>query len=378
MFEDYQVEILDSNRNLVHVVDDYDYIRWRRKFYKPNSAKIKANRYSSIADHAKNGNFLQVKKKDGTVEYSGVINHREIQLEQSGKISEQWTYYAISPVELRLLLPPSGSSHYTDTNPAETVLKNMVDKSLVNATDTDRNISWLQIETDSGSGSSVDIKARYNPLEEKLEEAALANEDIGYEIVGNAFKTINGVDRSHGQSTNSTIEFSEDMGNIKSLKYENSKLKNDTYFYVGGDGEGTNRIIAEGWLGGNGSGVNRREGFLDARDLTSQLECSVRAVNEARRVGTGEKVRGEIAESQDVLGNFEYRTDWDLGDIVTVAYGTLLSEVLQFEAYLRITEIAVTLEQGKEYVEVQFGQEIGNSNKQREQIDRRTREARNI
>ena len=118
-------------------------------------------------------NLLQV-VRDGEIEFTAIIEHGELSLDESGKASEVWTCRGGDVLTRRLCVPPAGYSHDERSDAAETVMKGYVDANCISPTDADRTIDLVSNEADSGRGSSVAIAARYEPLVEKLEEAARA------------------------------------------------------------------------------------------------------------------------------------------------------------------------------------------------------------
>ena len=160
------------------------------------------------------------------------------------------------------------------------------------------------------------------------------------------FDTMQGVDHSFAQSENNRVIFSEDYNNLSNAiyKYNDQALK--TVAIVGGQGEGSARVVVEV---GSGSGLNLREVFVDARDLSPDDLTAAQYKEVLRQRGYEELNADIVAESLECETapsiNFTYKSDYDLGDIVTVkkkSWGLYMNQ--------RITEIQEVYEYGGGYV----------------------------
>ena len=107
-----------------------------------------------------------------------------------------------------------------------------------------------------------------------------------------------------------------------SESYEQSDFDERNVVLVAGEGEGTDRELV---TLGSGSGLNRKELYVDARDLQSENDDVVMTAAEYRQALT-ERGQSKLAEHQPILildGDinvhnqlYEYGVDYDLGDIV--------------------------------------------------------------
>lgn len=144
------------------------------------------------------------------------------------------------------------------------------------------------------------------------------------------FKLYAGSDRSYDQTTNPYVIFSPDFDNLLNSKYLYSKapLKNVTL--VGGEGEGSDRRFT---TVGATSGLNRRELFTDAKDLSSNVDGVILSESDyiAQLQQRGKEKLAENAEIKYFDGSIETDTQFQLGrdffngDIVQVAddYGNM-------------------------------------------------------
>jgi len=347
---DYQVWILNGSMQRLAVLDEYTSLTWTRRWQQPNTFELHCPRYAKGAEYLVEDDLIQI-VRDGQVEFTAVIEHGELALDEQGRASEVWTVRGGDIITRRICLPPAGQAYDERSGAAETVMKGYVTANVISPADTNRAISLVTNEADGGRGTSIAVKARYETLVDKLEECARAG-GIGWELVGTAtgleFRIVPGVDRSTAQAVNPPIIFSPDFGNIRTLGYQWTMLNRATLAYVAGQGEGAARQIVTVYDGTYvPAGTARREAFVDARDLDTTAKLADRGRAKLSEQGPKTRLEAQILTG----GPFRYRTDWDLGDIVTVR--NLDWGVLQ---HLRITEVTVTLEpETGEQIEAAFG-----------------------
>jgi len=210
----------------------------------------------------------------------------------------------------------------------------------MDADNADRNYSLLYLEDPDGErGGNIEYDARFQPINEVLEEICLAS-GLGWEIVLDpdnkkfVFQIIEGVDRSSGNGENSVVMFSPKFGNIKLLSYTDSNLNSKNVAYAAGQGEATARTVVEvAKDGGTYTDMDRREFIIDGRDLDSEAKLTQRG-NE-RLADLGEE---KILEIENLsTGPFSYGEEFYLGDICTVVYPDIV------EADIRVIESIIEI-----------------------------------
>lgn len=167
------------------------------------------------------------------------------------------------------------------------------------------------------------------------------------------FELYKGEDHSINQHDRNHVEFSERYNNIERIEYtENDQLYSNVA-YVGGEGEGSARKFT---TTGDTSltGFDRREMFVDARDLKSEGLTSTEYINVLKTKGNerlNESILAQSVECEVVpTGNFDYRRDYELGDIITV-----IRKPYGIKTDLRITELTEIYEHGRMNVSPTFG-----------------------
>lgn len=132
------------------------------------------------------------------------------------------------------------------------------------------------------------------------------------------FEVFAGVDRTEGQEENLRVSFSDTYHNIDKPVYRENEELHKNYAIVCGAGEGLNRTIVEV---DRTNGADRRELLVDARDLSQGEQTA--AQYKATLAQRGNDKLDEYNKEQSFKvgikssSQFQYKRDWDLGDIVT-------------------------------------------------------------
>lgn len=153
--------------------------------------------------------------------------------------------------------------------------------------------------------------------------------NIGFKIILTddnwfEFSLYAGVDRSYDQTENPYVVFSPNFENIINSNYFSSKAGYRNVTLVAGEGEGSSRKTV---TVGSGSGLDRREVFTDARDISSDVDGGTLTDSQynALLVAKGNKTLAEYIVSTAFEGEveatrlFKYGEDFFIGDIVQIA-----------------------------------------------------------
>lgn len=176
--------------------------------------------------------------------------------------------------------------------------------------------------------------------------------------------TWQGVDRCTQQTINPHVIFSKEYDNIINQKYIHNKVDYRNTAIVAGEGEGIERkqVVTNDHL----SGFNRRELYVDARDLQSEYSddddnkktMTPAEYEDALKIRGDEKLSDyqiiETFESEvDMYSQFTYGIDYKLGDRVSVR-----NDEIQRIMHPRV--ISATLTSNKEGVTlgINFGSNI--------------------
>lgn len=244
---------------------------------------------------------------------------------------------------------------YSGKGFTSTIMYDLVNKNCINPSNNNRKIPWLVNSTDKKVGKNI---SQYQKTGGELYDAlvSLATEgDIGFSVLFDprnkklVFEVRAGTDRTYGNPQgNDPVVFSTELEDILSSSYYSNDQDKKTTAMVQGEDKGVARkTVHVGET--SGVGFNRRELYVDARDLQSELygdDGSVTKLTDAQYLSTlsqrgkeklAECTVTEIFEAQirqfgDV--QYEFGKDYVKGDKVTV-----IDEQLGVQVSARITEV---------------------------------------
>lgn len=344
------IRILSPDLTILGEIDDYESLTFIRRWHRPGEFEIHINRHKRNVDSLQKDNLVIL----GDTKKIGIIKHREISLDDSGKQGEVWKIVGQTLGELlarRVTIPLDGQAYDTIRAPTETVLKHYVTANLISPIDPNRIIEQLIIGPDQGRGEVITWQSRYASLSDEAEKLSMAS-GLGWNIYIDlalkkmVFETYVGRDLTIGQSIYPPVIFSPEFESLKTQHYVDSDVSYRNVAIVAGQGEGELRSIVEV---GTASGMERKEVFVDARDLPDDSLLGDRGVQKLNEMKVDQLLEGEILTS----GPFQYGKDYDLGDIVTIRnknWGVTMDA--------RITEIKETYDQSGFSMEGTFGNSI--------------------
>jgi hypothetical protein len=317
------IRIFDSSLNLVTELDDYASAYFNRSWSGCGDFSIQTNYNTTHAADLVRGRIVMF---DKNVKKCGIITNVKRAIGESGKGSQIVTATGIELKGIlgwRIVPPLSGAEYYTISNSAETVMKTLVSQNGGPTTaDADRKFTLLEIDTDADLGATYLLKTRYtsNVLAE-CTACSLATETGFYIYLDLSnkkyrFQTAQGLDRSGSQSVNPRAIFSTDYDTLKSASIDDNDANFRNYAFVGGQGEGINRTVREVYTGtAEPTGLDRREMFVDARDVPLNADLDLRGGQKLEELATIITVDGSPLSYSPLV----YGTDYDLGDIATLS-----------------------------------------------------------
>lgn len=151
---------------------------------------------------------------------------------------------------------------------------------------------------------------------------------IGFKITLNesnqfVFKLYAGADRSYDQTENPYVVFSPNFENIINSNYYENKQPLKNVALVAGEGEGNARKTA---TVGSGSGLSRRELYVDARDISTETDEG-KLTNSQYTAQLKQRGKEKLAENiftktfdgeVEASRMFVYGQDFFLGDVVQI------------------------------------------------------------
>ena len=217
----------------------------------------------------------------------------------------------------------------------QTKIEQLLNDSIINPEDSLRRISNFVFEySDDSNITSLTIKTQYtgDNLYDVICDICLSY-DLGFKIILNdnnqfVFSLYKGIDRSYGQDTNSYVIFSPSYNNLMNTNYLQSGKLVKTIALVLGEGQGTNRKRTSTYSKeGTESGLDRRELYVDARDLsTTNGESTISNSEYLEQLQQRGKEKLSEYEYEKIIDGeaetsimFKYGIDFNMGDILQVS-----------------------------------------------------------
>jgi Siphovirus ReqiPepy6 Gp37-like protein len=360
------IRIITSDFQLLTEIDNYSSLFLTRKWHAIGDLELRISRHLKHTEHLIKGNLIIVGSSLNKV---FIIKHREIELTQDGRASENWLVKALSLKSIvvqRTTIPPSTTAYDNKQGNAETVMKHYIDRNIVSPADPDRVINQLTIAANLNRGPTVSWQSRYKNLAEEITNISSLSEigwDVFLDVQQNKwiFDVAEGRDLTVNQAALPPAIFSPQFESLQTLRYTESDLNYKNTAYVAGQGEGIDRRVIQV---GNSMGLNRHEIFVDARDVAEKTEDDPPVNRPDADIINDLTIRGqqqltEFLQEQYLDGQLltksrlVYEKDFDLGDIVT-----LQNRDWNITMDIRLTEVKEIYEQNGFRIEGTFGKSM--------------------
>ncbi|KAB2337660.1 hypothetical protein F7731_08690 [Cytobacillus depressus] len=356
------IYVFDKSFNLLGIIDSFESLIWDREFYKTGSFKLHVtlpdlDKFAAeIISLLQKGNIIM---KDDSPEEAAYIEDIVLDDEDSETI-EVSGFFIDNFISERIVW---GQQSYTGN--IEEVIKLFVKMNAITPIDLNRIIPNLMLSLNRGISKPANEVNSYGNLADLTEELALKYE-VGWRVLFDLenkkflFDVYEGKDLSVNQTVNPQAIFSLEYENILKQSFKDSYAGFKNVALIAGQGEGAERKLAV--INNNVTGFERRELFVDARDISLEKEDDTPIPEneyEAMLVSRGESKLAELQPIQtfesgiSVLSNLIYKQDFDLGDKVTIQnnrWGITLNT--------RITSVKEIYEKNNKDIQVNFGSNI--------------------
>lgn len=333
--------ILNTDLDAVFVVDTYESFIWTDRYYKYGDFELYFAMRDGILDHIKQDYYIQSRDSEHVMIIENLLIGSDV---------EEGNHITITGRSLESILDRRIIwGQKTLSGNLQNAIKTLLNECIISPSDSNRKISNFIFEASTDTTvTSLTIDAQYtgDNLYDVIQKIC-EERNIGFKITLNdneqfVFKLYAGTDRSYDQTVVPYVVFSPNFENIINSNYVESKssLKNITL--VGGEGEGSARKYT---TVGSGRGLNRRELFTDARDISSDVGDGVVLTDAEYTAQLKQRGKEKLAENTDVTSfegqvettiMFKYGEDFFNGDVVQIAneYG--------HETKARILEIVMS------------------------------------
>lgn len=318
--------VFDFNLNRLGIIDVYEKAEFEQHYEKDSHCFITVEGNPKHADLLLSEDVRVIVRSDD-IHRGYIVNVAEYEDESKLKI-------AVVGISLGNMIgwrTIDGQQRFTGT--IEDVIKGFVNLNCVNPVNPKRKIPNLVIGANTGITDVAEVVYTGKELDIAVWEMC-KNYDMSFEVLIDhdnkkfVFSTYRGVNRSAEQSVNSHVIFAKAFDNVNKQNYTDDRSNYKTTAYIAGEGEGVNRKRV--LIGDEYSGVNRRELYVDARDLQAKYSDENGQeiiLNETQYLESlrnrGENKRAEYQRVRtftsdiDLLSRFRYREHYWLGDKVT-------------------------------------------------------------
>ena len=269
--------VYDTNFNIVAICDDYESLIWNDRYNEPGDFELYFPMESRLLDIYKPDYYLV----SADSEYTMIIEDLKVTTDLEGGDHFIVTGRDLVSILCRRIVwkmtTVSGNfvnaidkilkQNVYDPIPKNSKAKRKIEEFYWDKDSTDAVIKQLTIDETQFTGDVV-----YDVIKDLCDQF-----DVGFSLKRNpvtgkfVFSLYQGIDRSYRQNKNKYVVFSPEFDNLISTDYTENKSKYCNVTLVAGEGEGPDRVTLE--VGDTtSSGLNRRELFTDARDLSSVIE----------------------------------------------------------------------------------------------------------
>lgn len=327
------IYVINEQMEKEKAIDITKSIIWNNRYYTPGEFELYMQATQEAIDSFKMGRMIIREENE---ENAMIIESVQVQTD-----SEEGDYITIKGRCLKSILYRRIIWNQTNlSGTLERCIDRLLQDNAINPKDDKRRIEGLENGNEIETGIEINCQYTGKNLGETI-EAMCKNYNLGWDILLNLeekkmyFIIYSGTDRSYNQEAEPWVVFSEDYENVVTTDYLADKSTFLNVVKVAGEGEGLERKYKEV---GSAEGLNRFEGFVDARDLSTNegeiteeeyyTQLEERGQQNLSENTLKQEFEGEVVDFTNVYGK-----DYYLGDIVEVKnkYG--------IEVVARITEV---------------------------------------
>lgn len=322
------IYVLDKSLKKIGLIDNYVSLIWTTRYYEAGDFELYVPVEQQFIDLLQIGYYLQIESSEYTMIVESINLKTDVEngnyMTISGRSAESILSRRI--VASRITTNETSIESFANYLIEWNVTDPIVEKDL-------RKINEVAISSET-KGFSETVEGQY--FGDNVYDIIVQNcQAYGYGfkmplINGKfTFEMYAGVDRTRSQKDNLPAVFSSEFENLVNTEYtyDTQELKNVAL--VAGEGEGAARKTA---FSGNTSGLERREMYVDARDLSSEGITSSKYTSILKNRGK-EKLAETEAFPEYVGEVISFPEYCGLGDIVEV------KNEFGMTATARITEI---------------------------------------
>ena len=339
------LEARNSNREIIGILDDFQSIIWETNYYSTGAFEVYLRAVPQYINVLQIGNYV-TRPDDENI---GIIENINVEYsEEFGKMIAASGRFAKSILDRRIIYNASGNtteklsiSPVISSGLVETAVRKLVTDHIISSPQTARNISFITLGELQGitkkivdeSGKNTQLQTSFGNLLEYTDEM-LHSYELGAKMVFDRetlqlkYTVYEGKDRSRNNTQNNLpIIMSQEYDNFFSSRYEKNTTQIKNTALIGGEGEGADRFCT--MIGINAVGLNRREVWIDASAQSKTYELNgeqkqytddeyLALLKSAGTQTIADYQTTEIYDGELNINALTYKTDFNVGDIITV------------------------------------------------------------
>lgn len=330
-----EVYVKNTEYKLVGVIDTSSSVIWTERYNDAGDFEIYIKASEDILSILQKGYYLE---KDGS-ESVMVIETGEIKTD-----TENGNYMTYSGRSLETILSRRIVWKQTNlTGNAEAAVRKLITENFISPEIPERKIENMKLGPLQGFTEKIDMQVTGQTVEDTVKKICRGF-GWGYKIMLDGtdfvFSLYKGIDRSYKQNQVPYVTFSPEFDNLINSDYLFNLKDYKNVALVAGEGEGTARRTK---TVGNAQGLERREIYVDSRNVSSNNGELTEQEYEAALAEEGAQTLSEhkMMESFEGEVNYQtpyvYKTDFFMGDVIEVVneYGISatprISEVIECE-----------------------------------------------
>lgn len=319
------IYVLDRDLNAIGIIDDYKSLIWTPRYFEPGDFEIYTNASEKTLELLQLDRYVTRPDSDmvGIIETVRIESNPELGDHIIAKGRDLG-----SILDRRIVWSQTNIDGTVENGVRRLLTENFISPKL-----SSRKIENFVLGGSQGFTERMSAQYTGDNILEVVVNLCKQN-GYGFKVILNdeknfEFQMYRGTDRSYNQTSNPFIVFSPEFENIVSSDYSHDKSTLKNACNVAGEGEGVSRKT---YGVGSVSGLDRREMFVDAGDISSELENDVTLSTSQYNNLLIQRGKETLAENPATVSfegevesvrQFVFGRDYFLGDIVTVknSYG---------------------------------------------------------
>lgn len=311
------INVLEKDLSKIAIIDTYTSLMWCKRYNETGALDLQIEATDKSLELFTEGRYI-TRDDDDTVY---VIRSIEVDTQENHD-----NHLIVGGVDIKSILGQrviwNPVSFY---GTVENYIRKLVTDNIISPTIANRRIDNFILAEPIGITNIIRQQVSYEPLDEKVIELCKTY-NLGWKVTLDddnnfVFSLTQGVDRSTSQDVLSPIIFSPSFDNLSSSKYKSDSTKYKNVALIGGEGEGAARKMASI---GDCAGINRFEMFVDNGTSSTAIGETISKseyIEQLQSKGQDELSKNVATtdfEGEVVADSYKYKSDYDLGDVVTV------------------------------------------------------------